>query len=1785
MESMIADEQLKEDLERIRSRLLDLSSRNQLLNYSHPRASSLRIVDEVPALVLERLVADGEFRFAALKSPDAPTPSSLKRDGRRAGLGVPSAARAQRAGDVPSIESDDPKLQSQSDAERREATRAARVHREQELQALAQRLGVDPSYDLQAVANSDAKEHADRQLQTLLSAEELESRLQNLRSIAVTAIQESGANMLHLLFGFVEWTDVPGGKARMAPLVLHPVTLSRLELDASTHTYPYTVAGSGEDWSTNVTLQEKCRKDFSFVLPDIDPEENLETYFSRIESILKSAPAGWRVRRQLTLGLVSFGKILMWRDLDPATWPEDSPLLDKPLLREVLGTLAEGDDEDGTGEMRTGEYNIDKLPREFGPVPPIVVPADSSQHSVLVDVQRGHNLVVQGPPGTGKSQTITNIIADAIASHKKVLFVAEKKAALEVVSRRLRDAGLGPFCLPLHSHTSNKREFLDGLKERIDLAELGNSDAEMGTVEHLLSETRAELTGHTDRLHAPFGSLGDTAFSIFWRSRRLAAEMPSEAIVALRDASIPNAAAISPTEAARQRAALTAFAAAHSAVAVDSRPGYAHPWHGVSRDNLRFDDSEALVALAREAHVALANADRARQSLQAATDGVAWPESSETLEPLLSRCCQLAPPPHSVRGALIEAIHCSAGAASTRSAVQAAELARQAWSNLPEPWRAPGAVTEPVAADYAERIHQATLAFGDSCTVARLSPFVATLSMALQQLSATEALVVSLAAELGVTTPFSVGPAIRFIELVLAAEQLPEGALTLRSSGLTVPGAAERVAELAARASALIAASEQLDVHFTPQLRPPFDVLREMATGLVGAPRFLPSLFSSSYRRAVVQYRQMTGGRQSDRATMTLEVNALVRHVGELDAFANERELAMLFGPSANGMRSPFASAVALLKWTKGATTAFRGAGELGRAVHDAVWSVNGLAWSEVGARAVGSRAAVESATALHRSVREVAAMTTAEGGELDLLPFGAVREKLGRWHTVAVKVMEVARHAGAPGARSLEELRGSLEKLRQAWAAESALAPHTETFGKLGIRTPTSDMTTCSDVLAEVRGALTYLAQLDGAGVSPQILLWLARGDQAENVASLQRNVAALRTALADATAKEGHFFTTGAVDLKRWYEIPPANAALTRRAARLERAILASGSLARYVTLLRERAAVMAGPLPVACGLLESDTMQAEHLAKTYDYVLARSLATLVLRERPELDRFSGDLHEKRRTEFASLDERFITLTQRIVAQRANEAPRIKGVSYGPVKDLTEQSLIEREIEKARRHIPIREMFKRAGNAIQSLKPCIMMGPQAVAQYLPPGLFQFDLVVMDEASQMRPEDALGAIVRGSQVVVVGDPKQLGPSNFFASQGDDDEELDEAAAALAAEAAEQEVPRGASVLERSESILLAATRRYPTRMLRWHYRSKYPELIAFSNQEFYSNELVLFPHPGSERAGDGINFRPVDSALYSASTNLKEAQDVLEAVRKHAAECPERTLLVVTMNQRQRELIDTMIQGAEKDDATLAAFRARHEGTLEPFSVKNLENVQGDERDTIYVSVTYGPDARGIVNQRFGPVNMVGGERRLNVLFTRAKYRLDVFCSFDPTLLRVTDASPRGLCVLRDYLRFAKEKTLATGRFTAKEPDSDFEIEVARALRGHGLEVHPQVGVAGYFLDLAVVDPKRPGSYILAVECDGATYHSAKSARDRDRLRQGVLEGLGWNVHRIWSTDWFRDPRSETLKTVRRVEQLVERLVRSNQIVRNDVTLADEVRASEPPKRPSGFPERAANG
>ena len=447
-------------------------------------------------------------------------------------------------------------------------------------------------------------------------------------------------------------------------------------------------------------------------------------------------------------------------------------------------------------------------------------------------------------------------------------------------------------------------------------------------------------------------------------------------------------------------------------------------------------------------------------------------------------------------------------------------------------------------------------------------------------------------------------------------------------------------------------------------------------------------------------------------------------------------------------------------------------------------------------------------------------------------------------------------------------------------------------------------------------------------------------------------------------------------------------------------------------------------------------------------------------------------------------------------------------------------------------RPRMPVRKILTRAGGSIQALKPCFMMGPQAVAQYLTPGVIKFDLVIMDEASQLKPEEAIGSIARGGQLVVVGDPKQLPPTSFFSRMSQDGESNEDQFTTTDA-----------------ESILDVCSSHFrPTRSLRWHYRSQHHSLIAFSNQSFYRGNLIIFPSPYGQGGKLGVRAVYLADAIYENQTNLREAKRVVDAVVEHIANRPNESLGIVTLNIKQRDLIAELLEERLRSVRGADTYRENWITEGAPLFIKNLENVQGDERDAIIISTTFGkPPGSSAVRQNFGPISRQGGWRRLNVLFTRAKRSIALYTSMRPEDIVMDGTTPDGTKALRNYLEFARTGSLATVEETGREADSDFEISVMDVLKQRGYEVTPQLGVAGYRIDIAVKHPDSQGSYLAAIECDGATYHSALSVRDRDRIRQEILESLGWRgrIWRIWSTDWFRTPRQETEKLISFLEDL----------------------------------------
>lgn len=541
--------------------------------------------------------------------------------------------------------------------------------------------------------------------------------------------------------------------------------------------------------------------------------------------------------------------------------------------------------------------------------------------------------------------------------------------------------------------------------------------------------------------------------------------------------------------------------------------------------------------------------------------------------------------------------------------------------------------------------------------------------------------------------------------------------------------------------------------------------------------------------------------------------------------------------------------------------------------------------------------------------------------------------------------------------------------------------------------------------------------------------------------------------------------------------------------------------------------------GPL-IDC--IENNQIEASLAPHILEKSWLTSFVNQILLRHPEHTDFLGESREQIISTFARTEEEFEHLTRKhlaaSVAQRARSAE---------IEKLPGMAILRRELAKQIRHLPPRRLLREIAAIAPIIKPCMLMSPMTVAEVLCSETLPFDVVIFDEASQIPVADAVGAISHGKQVIVVGDPKQMPPNTTFQVDNDDDELDDE------------------DTLKDMESVLDECLVTMNHEMLNWHYRSRHEDLIAFSNYRYYNGDLITFPSISigesiedisSENSLNGIFVNQINGIYErgTAQVNRIEANAIVDGMRKHVEQSPHLSLGVVTFNQKQQRLIERLWDRVLRDNPGL---EAKAEAMHQDLFVKNLDNVQGDERDVIFFSTTFGVDAAGKMAMNFGPLNRLGGERRLNVAITRARQRMEIFTSFSPDQLDVRTVKHQGPVDLRDYLAFAQGGAKALAGLSSASvglPDSPFEIAVAEALRARGWTVHEQIGCSGYKIDLAVVDPRSPGRYLAGVECDGATYHSFKIARDRDRQRQKILEGLGWKILRVWSTDWFQDAKNE---------------------------------------------------
>jgi very-short-patch-repair endonuclease len=1925
---------IKDALEKLRTRLLDLSMRNRLLNYRHPKGRSLEFAGNPDLdLLYERLEEGKSVGLAHVPDP------------------APSSYEGPKKPDV-------------------------RSH--------AKLLGIDTSVDLEAPVDSGPYKRL-RDLQAVLYPGDLERIARKVSSEARTVVEETGTNMLYLVFGFLEYFDSDASeKAVHAPLLAMPVNLIKGKIDPDSRTFLYDLNYSGEDIAENFTLREKLRQQFRLELPELSDEDTPESYFKKIQ-ISVAKRRNWIVKRRLSLAFLSFGKLAIWADLDPAN---GEALLSSELLRNIF----EGGRAHDSAAFHAEDYPIDG--HGDGDLP-LIYDADSSQHSALIDVKNGKSLVINGPPGTGKSQTITNIVASAIASGKKVLFVSEKLAALEVVKQRLESVGLGDFCLELHSHKTQKKQLLESIEERMTR----RYSVPQGYDKRLdvIRERRKLLNTYAQKLGSREGNrLELTAHEVFW-----ATELKRQQVAQFADSisglAIPNAFEWNNEKFDRCRMTLSDVATAISELGCTPKNS---PWIGFFPSLLiKGDEQQIVVVLEKavehardvsaEAHelaTVLSSAPWTMRQIEVAAGAahVLEPQNTEIngellesmyrdgiedhalLESEFKRLCVLLDRIRKLQGEVRERLnhpYVEDGAAFRRALSKAKkalstnaasatneELGEFARRSLQAVEAIRPLISTPdtrVPVDAAVLLERLSLACADQATahwaMHPAKEICALSEEAQREVSVAQSALNEVAIVLGASQVQFEGKVEEIHALLegrgmqeLISQADPGAALQevrrLKSNGwedwtaekfstitreiaevvANAREASDELKSLLSRISLPIdltkAGLEAIEVLLGVAESAPMELLGMRGAGFdradfsevaiqaeelfkrinhkgekLGSAFHMDSLPDDESLRAHVRALRRGDSifnllRSDWRAARTAFKGSIKQHLKVNSASMAEIFSALLtwnvacaefeaneqyrstFGQAFQGLKTDFSKVRRLHAWVKNGSASLLGT-EAGNYVQLTTVPEHHLMLLSAGAarirggmsklrdlsKIVASLPGLDPALAKVRRADELVApleeyARTLHAGAITLKsivrPTATVQravdllelqarlsqhgELLHRLVGTPDRLAQAGARIGLPSSPVLyHDIGKAIALVRDRAAVSKKLSDHvsvalsdeyspqraTEVLRKFSILTELmhhylhefsledgSEMHECL-ALIETRSRsvleLTDIVALHSkpgtsleasvAGIEASIEAEALLGDLSEdeniNVrfgpvvrgvgtdessirdsltwastllsvseklpASvlnrlLRSDVARIRDRMVTSLQRANHSLTSyrqsmnalekwGHIDWRLWGGYPFPSDAVNR----LQCALESTSRLVAWSKFLVSRDEATGRGLADLLERTEEGQLPVESLVDAFEYVFLRTLSRHVLTTHRDLARFTGASHERLRAEYASLDKELIGLNGLMYAAKVDAAKKpLPGVSAGRAGDLTEMALLTKETKKQKRHVPIRQLLKRAGRSLQELKPCFMMGPLSVAQYLEQGHLKFDLVVMDEASQLRPEDALGALARGRQLVVVGDPKQLPPTNFFDRLVDgDDEEADDTPA----------------VVDGVESILGICEHLYrPVRTLRWHYRSRHESLIAFSNSQFYDGRLVVFPSPYKRNKRLGLNYCYVQEGVYQDRRNIPEARRVVNAVINHMLNCPDESLGVVTLNQTQRELIEDLLDKSSRDVAGVAEYLERHKKDGWEFFVKNLENVQGDERDVIFVSTTFGkPADLSPVRQNFGPINRPNGWRRLNVLFTRARRRIDLFTSMQPDDVLVDEKASAGRRALRDYLEYAKTGVLPGLRSNAaeREPDSDFEIAVATALRAVGYESEPQIGVAGYFIDLGVQHPQRKGEYLAGIECDGVTYHSSLSARDRDRIRQDVLESLGWRgrIIRVWSTDWFADPDGQLQRLI----------------------------------------------
>lgn len=1555
-------------------------------------------------------------------------------------------------------------------------------------------------------------EGGNNDLQTLLPFDQFRRLISRLSDNARIANEEKGVNTLYCALGFLQWQESKTSDLFMtSPLLLAPVELERITDHVTSGGTSLTGGGSEyESWMVNPSLKLKLKNDFDLELPQWQLDDTPASFFKRVEAAIAVYPR-WSVLPRVLISNFTFPKLALYEDLDLQNWEtEDGNLLIKhPVIQQLLLGVER--------ESSSEERNLDEDDFVAASVEGVVFSADSSQLKSIQRVIEGESLVLEGPPGTGKSQTIANLICVAMAQGKKVLFIADKKAAIEVVQQRLEKVGLDSFCLNLHdSSKSAKQVFYDSLKKRLDLTKekgvTGNNYSSFCEQRERISNTAKRLNEYYAQLAHSTGESGSVA-NVLWSSlktRELFVKLPAS----ISGKEIPDALSISSGHQSEIHRYLKDLEEAMRSLGLSEGGLRQHNLCGIGWTEINFYKENKLGEVIDALHTLVVSLIGHSSELHRL--GLLITDVSVIKCENLSDLCSVMDKrtDYSLLQALIGQLEDSSWGECVYSFVR---LCPQLSSiTLDAETIAELLSISRRLITYTTGSHSSGISL--DCLSERLFEAKESVDRFIRSLRIIDEFTQE-------TLPKVVSKAsVNWSELLsdlaeLLRHLVDEDASVFRylTSALHEGVSDNHWANLWDSTKRSQELHEELQAVCSPEGLLHSDVVDSLCSKLCSSnlTRCLhPKWWQARAKLATLFNKTL---KQSDRLALLSKLQMWHK----LDIFVRkDARLIDLIGEVSHVGTIDFE---AILR---------------AQDIHSKIYSSNPEIWSEVQKNNVSGQTLWAKASELlgDRSIEIL--FETAR--EIDNRFNGGTLEQIGdlameHFEEILQLIKDLEKlGTGQEVARErMTEVQTSLEKLQSFCGVSYPFARYSakEVFIALELLDNIAE-----SVPAEIIYSFLSIMNVSNEkeiacifeqlkNLIPLVKKFYQRFDTFQELGEIHENSPLGRKAQSttplDVIQERFACVKRSLHDLHHWVE------------------------LQRILGVLEERM----HPAWVLVKQCMDEDRSFIGIEKIFETMLSQSRAMEVLHLSQHA--LGGGANEIQRVQDRFVKEEL--QYQKISLKYVEEALLARCVPPGSRSssrrgEWTGVELIKHELGKKNRRVSQRNLIGRAAASLQELTPCFMMSPLTVAQYLSPkSKIMFDLVLIDEASQMRPEEAFSAIARGNQLVVVGDSKQLPPSNFFCGVSDDEDVADEDAID-------------------NESILDMASVIFSSQSLLWHYRSRHDSLIYFSNRHFYDDRLIICPSPRAVSELAGVHLVQVNGLYTAKKPNLNhmEADAVVAKAVELMRGYPEMSIGIVAINSSQQEHINSLLYEMRCNDSQVDEYLKSWEQRSERCFVKNLENIQGDERDIILISTVYGPqEPDGKVLRRFGPINSKTGHRRLNVLCTRARDCMYVFTSLKPTdicPLNVSDISV-GLQAFAKFLEFAGSGIQSTSGEQSNsssgsgDPDSPFEEYVGDLLTREGYSIDYQVGQSGFRIDIGVRCSTFPYGYIAGVECDGALYHSHKTARDRDRLRQDLLEDHGWNIYRVWSTDWFNDPKNEGKKLLNWLEE------RTNQLVDNSKT------------------------